>query len=100
MAPPLPEIAASRLVLLALPFVVWFAWRAWAKRTGRDMGSAPWAWLAAAGMALVGLSLVATVLFHPDNRHEVYVPGEVMADGKVSRGYFEKQPPRTKNTVK
>jgi len=31
--------------------------------------------LAAAGAALVGLSLIGTAVFHTDNRHEAYVPG-------------------------
>jgi hypothetical protein len=56
------------------------------------MGSTPYAWLAAAGAVLVGLSLIATVVFHSDNRHERYVPGEVTAGGDVTKGYFEKRP--------
>ena len=50
MEPPLPRVVLLRLLLIALPFVVWFIWRAWAKRTGgHEMGSTPWAWLLAAG---------------------------------------------------
>jgi type VI protein secretion system component VasK len=97
MEPPLPEIVFWRLLLIAAPFAVWFAWAAWAKYTRRPMGSTPWAWLATIGLLLVGLSLVATAIFHPDNRREVYVPGHVTADGQVSKGYFEKPavPPKT-----
>ncbi|MBS0361436.1 MAG: hypothetical protein JSR98_08645, partial [Proteobacteria bacterium] len=73
-------------------FVVWFVWRAWARRTGRPMGSTPWPWLFAAGVSLVGLSLIATALFHTDNRHAPYVPGQAAPDGSVSAGYFEKAP--------
>ena len=93
MEPPLPRVLLLRLLLIAAPFVVWFIWRAWARRSGREMGSTPYAWLFAAGAALVGLSLVGTVLFHPDNREDRYVPGEVTAGGKVTAGHFEKAPP-------
>jgi hypothetical protein len=92
MEPPLPRIILIRLLLVAVPFVAWFAWSAWARRTGRAMGSTPYAWLLAAGAVLVGLSLAATVVFHPDNRREHYVPGEVRADGSVSKGYFTPSP--------
>ena len=86
------RIVILRLALVALPFVVWFVWRAWAKRTGREMGSTPYTWLLAAGAVLVGLSLLASVVFHPDNRGEHYVPGEVTPGGGVSPGHFEKPP--------
>jgi type VI protein secretion system component VasK len=92
MEPLLPEIIFWRLLLIAAPFAVWFVWGLWAKRTGRAMGSTPWAWLAAAGLVLVGLSLVATAVFHTDNRHEVYVPGHVRPDNSVSKGYYVKPP--------
>ncbi|MDB5462197.1 MAG: hypothetical protein JWP23_586 [Phenylobacterium sp.] len=92
MEPPLLRVVLLRLLLIAVPFVIWFAWRAWARRSGREMGSTPYAWLFAAGALLVGLSLVGTVIFHPDNRHERYVPGEVTAGGAVTQGHFEKAP--------
>jgi type VI protein secretion system component VasK len=97
MEPPLPEIIFWRLLLVAVPFAVWFVWGAWAKRTGRPMGSTPWAWLATIGLVLVGLSLVGTAIFHPDRRHVTYVPGQVRSDGSVSKGYFENTPPAPKN---
>ena len=100
MEPPLLRIVLIRLLLVAVPFVVWFLWRALARRTGRPMGSTPYAWLLAAGAVLVGLSLAATVVFHPDNRRERYVPGEVRADGSVSKGYFEKPPTSPKAAPK
>ena len=87
------RVFLSRALLIAAPFVVWFVWKWWAERTGRPMGATPWAWLVAAGAVLVGLSLLATPLFHRDNRGEVYVPGEVTAGGRVSPGHFEKQVP-------
>jgi hypothetical protein len=88
MVRPLPEVLAWRAALVAAPFVVWFIWRAWAGRTGREMGATPWPWLFGAGCLLAGLSLVASVILHPDNRGERYVPGEVQADGHVSQGHF------------
>ena len=80
-----------RLALLAVPFVLWFAWAFWARRTGRPMGSTPWPWLFAAAALLVGLSLIGTVVFHRDNRGDRYVPGEVTPSGRVTAGHFEKR---------
>ena len=89
MGPRLLRLLLIRGSLVLVPFAVWFLWRAWARRSGREMGSTPYAWLVAAGAALVGLSQVGTALFHQDNRGERYVPGEVTADGAVSKGHFE-----------
>ena len=80
-----------RGALAAIPFLLWFAWAAWARRTGRPMGSTPWPWLIAAGAALAGLSLMAGAVFHRDNRGEHYVPGEVRPDGRVTEGHFERK---------
>ena len=87
------RILLTRGALIVLPFVLWFAWREVARRTGREMGSTPWAWLAAAAGLLVGLSLMATVVFHSDNRGERYVPAEVTSGGQIAPGHFEKQLP-------
>ena len=84
---------APRLLLIALPFAAWFAWREVARRTGREMGSTPWAWLLAAAGVLFGLSLMATALFRVDNRGETYVPAEVIGHGKVVPGHFEQKAP-------
>jgi hypothetical protein len=85
----------SRVLLVALPFAVYFLWREWARRSGREMGATPWAWLAGAGAVLVGLSLMATVVFHQDNRREGYVPAEAHPGGKVTPGEFDpaRRPP-------
>lgn len=83
------RVLLLRLWLVAAPFIVWFVWREWARRTGREMGATPWAWLVGIGAALLGVSLMASVLFHPDNRGQVYVPAEVQADGTLSPGRFE-----------
>jgi hypothetical protein len=88
------EIVALRALLVAAPFLVWFGWRAWAIRHGREAGAAPWAWLLAAGAILVGLSLMATTLTRRDNLSQVYVPGEVGADGRVTPGRFELRRPK------
>jgi hypothetical protein len=92
MEPPLLRLVILRGALLALPFVVWFLWRAWARHTGREMGSTPWPWLFTVGAVLVGISLMATIFFRTDNRGEVYVPGEVTPSGAVTEGHFEKPP--------
>ncbi len=89
MGPPLLRVLLIRGSLVLAPFAVWFLWRAWARRSGREMGSTPYAWLVAAGAVLVGLSLVGTAIFHTDNRGEHYVPGEVTPDGAVTQGHFE-----------
>ena len=94
MERPLLRIILVRALLMAVPFAAWFAWRAWARRSGREMGSTPFAWLFAAGALLVGASLMLGVAFHPDKRGEVYVPGEAGADGQVSPGHFEPKAPR------
>jgi hypothetical protein len=78
-----------RVVLVAIPFLIWFAWAAWARRSGRPMGTTPWPWLVVASALILAASLMGTVAFTPDNRGKVYVPGEVTADGRVTPGRFE-----------
>lgn len=95
MGPPLPEGIAARAALFAIPFAIWFLWWGWSRYTHRPMGSTPWPWLFAAGGFLVGISLLAGVVFHRDNRGEVYVPAEVNAAGRVVPGRFE-QPKATR----
>lgn len=90
---PLLRELAPRLVLIAAPLVIWFVWREIARRTGRPMGATPWTWLVAIGGLLFGLSLIATAVFHGDNRGETYVPAEVEAGGHVAPGHFEKKAP-------
>ena len=89
MERPLLRLMVLRAGLVAVPFAVWFLWRAWARRTGREMGATPWPWLFAAGAFLVGASLMATAIFHVDNRGQRYVPAEVQANGEVAEGHFE-----------
>jgi heme A synthase len=96
MERPLLRVFILRGILVLLPFAIWIIWRAWARRTGREMGSTPYAWLFAAGALLVGLSLLAGGLFHTDNRRERYVPGEVTPDGTVTPGRFVPAPDKAK----
>jgi len=95
MVRPLLRLIITRGLLMAAPFVIWFIWRAWARRTGREMGATPWPWLFAAGCVLVALSLLTSVAFRPDNRGGTYVPGQVRPDGSVSPGYFQGPPEAT-----
>jgi heme A synthase len=90
----LPEAIATRAGLFAIPFALWFLWWAWSKYTRRPMGSTPWPWLFAAGAVLVGISLMAGVLLHRDNRGQVYVPAEATPSGKVVPGHFEERAPK------
>ena len=85
------RLLLTRALLAAAPFAFWFAWREVARRSGRPMGSTPWGWLIAAAGVLVGVSLMASVVFHGDNRGETYVPAEVTTDGHVAPGHFEKK---------
>jgi hypothetical protein len=85
------RLLIERGLLLALPFAAWFVWREVARRTGRPMGSTPWAWLFAAGALLVGLSLMATAVFHIDNRDQTYIPAVTHPDGQVTPGRFEQK---------
>ena len=96
MAPPLPRVFLIRGALFLLPFVIWFFWAWRARRTGRAMGATPWPWLFTAGAVLLGLSLIAAVLLHRDNRRDVYVPGEVTTSGAVTPGRFVERPPPPK----
>jgi hypothetical protein len=94
MVRPLPEALATRAALFAIPFAIWALWWAWARYTHRPMGSTPWPWLFAAGAVLVGISLMAGVLLHRDNRGEVYVPAEATPSGKVVPGHYEEPAPK------
>lgn len=86
------RVLLSRALLVALPFVIYFVWREYARRTGRPMGVTPWSWLTAAGLVLVGLSLMATVLFREDTRGKTYIPAEAQSDGAVRPSEFEARP--------
>ena len=88
------RVVLFRLLLAAVQFAVYFVWRRLAMRSGRPMGSTPWAWLICAGAVLAGLSLMVTVAFHPDNRAEHYVPAEPNASGTVRPGHFEPEKPQ------
>ena len=78
-----------RGVLIALPFVAWFVWSSLARRLGRPVPRAPYAWLFLVGIALAATSLVATVLLGDGDRDDVYIPAEAQQDGRVLPGRFE-----------
>jgi len=80
------RFALFRIVLVLLPLVLWFAWAEVARRRGKPMGATPWAWLIAAGLALMIASLAATAVFTPRAQDAAYVPVEVGADGRVIPG--------------
>ena len=84
------RILLVRGLLVALPFIAWFAWSWWARRTGRTVPAAPYAWLFLGGMTLMALSLFATALIGDDHKDEVYVPAEVV-DGRVTPGRYEER---------
>ena len=88
MAPPMTRIALIRLAVFSLPFLVWLVWSMVARRTGVPAAATPWAWLVAAGAALAALSLLITLVIPHGRDRGVYVPGEVTADGHVTRGHF------------
>ena len=83
------RIHLTRALLAAIPFAVYFAWRAWAIRTGRPMGSTPWGWLVSAGALVVALSLFVTVLFRPPTQAGDYRPAEAHPGGTVTPGGFK-----------
>jgi len=83
----------TRFLLFLVPFVIWFVWRFIAQRTGREMGSTPWAWLFAAGAILLGISVLALGIWHPVHGKQVYVPAEVTKGGAIAPGHFEDRTP-------
>lgn len=79
--------------MAATPFAIWFIWREVARRSGRPMGSTPWAWLVGAAGLLLGLSLLVTAVFHEGYGGGEYVPAEVEPGGHVTPGHFERKAP-------
>ena len=81
------SLIAIRLLLIALPFLLWLGWMEFAKRRGKPMGSTPWAWLLAAGLLLAALSLIAGAFFVPRvDPDATYVPVQVSPSGEVVPG--------------
>jgi uncharacterized membrane protein YgdD (TMEM256/DUF423 family) len=81
------RLVLIRLILVALPILVWLIWAEISRRRGKAMGSTPWAWLVVAGLLLFAGSFIATGLFgsrlDPD---ATYVPVEIGPDGTVVPG--------------
>lgn len=84
------RVMFARLLLVALPFAVWFGYRWYARRVGRPLPRTPYAWLFLAGVGLMAASLFATALIPRDNRESVYVPAEARSDGSVVPGRYER----------
>ena len=84
----------TRLVLVVLPFALFFGWREIARRKGWATPATPWGWLIAAGLVLVGLSLMLTVVFQEDNRGQTYVPAEAQPGGRIRPSEFDPSRPR------
>jgi hypothetical protein len=83
------RIILTRLLLLFLPFAAYFFWQVVVMRSEQAKRITPWAWLVGAGCVLVGLSLMATAVLHPDNRGEGYVPAQAHPGGQVTPGAFD-----------
>ena len=81
-----------RVLLVALPFVAWWTYATLARRAGREPPRAPYAWLFLGGMALMAASIFATALLGDEHTDDVYVPAQVLDDGRVAPGRYEKAP--------
>lgn len=81
------SLIAIRLLLVALPFLLWLGWMEIAKRRGKPLGSTPWAWLLAAGLALAAISLIVGGLLAPRvDPDATYVPVQISPTGEVTPG--------------
>jgi hypothetical protein len=83
------RLLLSRLVLAAIPFLVYFAWRGWVQRRGGEAKPPPWGWLIAVAAVLVGLSIILSVALTPSNLGRKYVPAETQSNGSVTPGRYE-----------
>jgi hypothetical protein len=79
----------SRLILAAIPFLIYFAWRRWLISRGREAAPPPWGWMVAAACVLVGVSILIKVAVTPSNVGRQYVPAETLPDGSVRPGRYE-----------
>ncbi len=80
------------IVPLLLPTALYVAWRLWFGRTLQFPTS--WMWLAAAGLILAALTLVAVSLDFGGPRSGNYVPPYLDDDGKVVPGHVDPAPSR------
>ena len=83
------RLLLSRLILAAIPFLVYFACRRWLISKGRAAKPPPWGWMVAAAAVLVGLSIVLRVATTPSNLGRQYIPAETQPDGSVKPGHYE-----------
>ncbi len=76
-----------RLLLIALPFVVWYVWSHIDQKRGNPKRTAPRVWLAAIGLLLVAASLLVTGLIGTANdKNATYVPVETAPNGTLVPG--------------
>lgn len=85
------RLVLFRGLIFAVPFAAWLIWREVSRRTGRPMGSTPWASLVAAGAALAALSLLTTALLPHGRDTGQYVPAQTRPDGTITKGHFAPQ---------
>jgi hypothetical protein len=77
------RVFLTRLIIFAAPFIAFYIWREIARRSGREMGSTPWTWLAAAGAIFVALSLMSGAFWYRGHRpHATYGPEGALPDGR------------------
>ena len=78
------------VLLFLLPFVLFFAYAAWANRrraaNGEDPLNTPWYWLIACALALAIIGFFVLRIFITDNEG-CYVPAR-MVDGKFERAQY------------
>lgn len=84
------------LLPLVTPFVLYFAWSWYARRSGliketageEGVPAPPWTWLAVAGIGLAAAVLVLTILLGIDGEEGTYYPPR-LEDGRIVPGHFE-----------
>ncbi len=89
------RILLSYVVPLLLPAALYILYVVVARRvqagrgeTAERLRRVPWLWLLAAGVALMGLSLVIFSLTSGGDSHRPYVPPHV-EDGRIVPGHLE-----------
>jgi hypothetical protein len=83
------RILLSRLVLAAIPFAVYYAWRLYLKSRGRNAPAPPWGWLIAAAAVTVGVSILLKVAITPSNLGRTYIPAQTQPDGSIKPGRYQ-----------
>ncbi|MBI3505273.1 MAG: hypothetical protein HY059_10550 [Proteobacteria bacterium] len=96
------RILLEILLPLVLPVALYAAWMAMEKRRAEKLGhgeaptwaEAPWVWLSAAGLVLVGVVTVGAVLIQEtDTPRGVYVAPRMGEGGAVVPGHVDPKKP-------